>query len=118
MARLHQVNGNVIDHTPSGAVAVGAMVAIGTTLVGIAHRPIAANTLGSLVVAGVAYVDKATGASTDFAVGTKLYLNTSTGKVTSSADSGGQTPTVYPPVGIVLVQPTTAAEEVLVRLGH
>ncbi len=118
MARIYQTNGDVIDHTPSDAVAVGAMVAIGTGMVGIAHRPIAAGALGSLAVAGVAYVDKATGASTDFARGTKLYLNTSTGKVTSSADSGGQTPTVYPPVGIVLVAPTTAAEEVLVLLGH
>lgn len=111
-------SGEVIDHTPSGTVAVGAMVAIGTGMVGIATRPIAANALGALQVEGVADVDKATGASTDFAVGTKLYLNTSTGKVTSSANSGGSTPTVYPPVGIVLVQPATADETVRVKLSR
>ncbi|MBU6222360.1 MAG: DUF2190 family protein [Planctomycetes bacterium] len=118
MARQWQAEGESIDHTPGSAVAVGAMVAIGTGMVGIADRPIAANELGALAVEGVYYVDKATGASTDFAVGTKLYLNTSTGKVTSSANSGGSTPTVYPPVGIVLVQPATTDTEVLVKLSR
>jgi predicted RecA/RadA family phage recombinase len=118
MARVHQLKGDTIDHTPSGAVAAGTMVAIGTGMIGIADRPIPANAKGSLAVTGCWYVDKATGASTDFAVGTKLYLNTSTGKVTSSADSGGATPTVYPPVGIVLVAPATGDELVLVRLSH
>lgn len=114
MARYH-ARGDSIDYTPSSATAVGTMVAIGTGMVGIADRPIAANELGALAVTGLWFVDKATGAGTDFAVGTRLYLNTSTGKVTSSADNGSGTD--YPPVGIVLVQPTTSAEEVLVRLN-
>lgn len=117
MARLVS-EGEAIDHTPGSAVAVGAMVAIGTGMVGIATRPIAANALGALQVEGVAYVDKATGSGTNFAVGTKLYLNTSSGKVTSSADSGGSTPTVYPPVGIVLSQPATTDTEVMVKLSR
>jgi predicted RecA/RadA family phage recombinase len=117
MARFH-AKGDSIDHTPGSAVAVGAMVAVGTGLVGIADRPIAASELGALVVEGVFYVDKATGAGTNFAVGTKLYLNTSTGKVTSSANDGGNPAVAYAPVGIVLVQPTTAAEEVLVKLSR
>lgn len=110
-------SGDKIDHTPGSAVAVGTMVAIGTGLVGIADRPIAANELGALAVSGQWYVDKATGAGTNFAVGTKLYLNTSTGKVTSSATDGGSPATAYPPVGVVLVQPATTDGEVLVLLG-
>jgi len=117
MARYH-AKGDSIDYTPSQAAAVGTMVAVGTGMVGIVDNAIAANQLGALAVEGSFFVDKATGAGTDFAVGTKLYLNTSTGKVTSAADSGGQTPTVYPPVGIVLVQPATSAEEVLVKLSR
>ncbi len=118
MARLWQRQGENVDHTPSSAVAVGAMVAIGTGMVGIADRPIAANELGSLAVEGVFYVDKATGAGTNFAVGTKLYLNTSTGKVTSSANDGGSPAVAYPPVGIVLAQPATTDVEVLVKLSR
>jgi len=118
MARQWQEKGNTVDHTPVGAVAVGAMVAIGTGMVGIADRPIAAGELGALAVEGVYYVDKATGAGTNFAVGTKLYLNTSTGKVTSSATDGGSPAVAYPPVGIVLVQPATTDTEVLVKLSR
>jgi predicted RecA/RadA family phage recombinase len=117
MARYFS-KGDSIDHTPSGAVAVGAMVAIGTGMVGIADRPIAANELGALVVEGLFYVDKATGSGTNFAVGTKLYLNTSTGKVTSSANDGATPPVAYPPVGVVLVQPATTDTEVLVKLSR
>lgn len=104
--------GDKIDHTPGSAVAVGTMVAIGAGMVGIADRPIAANELGALATGGVWSVEKATGASTDFAVGSTVYLNTSTGKAVATNNSGA-----YPPIGVVLVQPTTAAEEVLVLLG-
>lgn len=105
-----------IDHTPSSAVAVGQMVAIGTGMTGIADRPIPANTLGALCVEGVFAVDKATTNGTALTAGTKVYLNTSTGKVTSSANSGGQSPTTYPPVGIVVKDAADADAEVMVLL--
>lgn len=111
-------DGEIIDHTPSSAVAVGAMVAIGTGLVGIANQAIAANVLGSLQVEGVADVDKATGSGTNHAVGTKLYLNTSTGKATASANDGGSPAVAYPPIGIVLVQPATTDALVRVKLSR
>lgn len=117
MAKLVS-DGEMIDHTPGSTVAVGAMVAIGTGLVGVASQAIAANALGALQVEGVADVDKATGAGTNFAVGTKLYLNTSTGKVTSSANDGGSPAVAYPPVGIVLVQPATTDALVRVKLSR
>jgi len=107
-----------IDHTPSSAVAVGQMVAIGTGMVGIADRPIAANTLGALCVDGVFACDKATTAGTALTAGTQVYLNTSTGKVTSSANSGGQSPTTYPPLGVVVADAADGAAEVMVLLGR
>lgn len=44
--------GNAIDHTPVADVAAGAVVVL-NSLVGVASRPIPANTLGSLAVTGV-----------------------------------------------------------------
>lgn len=110
MARYH-AKGDSIDYTPGSATAVGTMVAIGTGLVGIADRPIAANEKGALAIEGLFFVDKATGAGTNFAVGTKLYLDSSTGKVTATSASNA-------PVGVVLVQPATTDAEVLVKLSR
>ena len=95
MARYVSSEGK-IDHTPSSAVAVGEMVAIGTGMVGIADRPIEANKLGALCVSGVFACDKAT----------------------SSANSGGQSPTTYPPLGVVVADAADAAAEVMVLLGR
>jgi len=54
--------GDILDYTPSGAVAAGDVVVIGA-LVGVAPRPIAANALGALVVEGVHSLPCATGAT-------------------------------------------------------
>jgi len=54
--------GDVLDYTPSTAVAAGAVVVVGA-LVGVAPRPIAANALGSLAVEGVFSMPVATGAT-------------------------------------------------------
>jgi predicted RecA/RadA family phage recombinase len=54
--------GDVLDYTPTGAVAAGDVVVIGA-LVGVAPRPIAANALGSLAVEGVFALPCATGAT-------------------------------------------------------
>lgn len=45
-------DGDVIDHTPSSAVAAGEVVVIGA-IVGVAPRPIAANALGAVQIEGV-----------------------------------------------------------------
>lgn len=116
MAR-YVAQGGKIDHTPQAAVAVGAMVAVGTGFVGIADRPIAAGELGALCVEGLWGVEKATGSGTALTAGTAVYLNPTTGKVTASANSGGQSPTTYAPVGMVVADAADAASEVLVLLG-
>jgi predicted RecA/RadA family phage recombinase len=54
--------GDILDHTPSSAVAAGDVVVIGA-IIGVAPRPIAANTLGSLAVEGVFEMPVATGAT-------------------------------------------------------
>jgi predicted RecA/RadA family phage recombinase len=54
--------GDILDHTPSSAVAAGEVVVIGA-IIGVAPRPIAANALGSLQVEGVFEMPVATGAT-------------------------------------------------------
>lgn len=54
--------GDILDHTPSSAVAAGEVVVIGA-IIGVAPRPIAANALGSLAVEGVWEMPVATGAT-------------------------------------------------------
>jgi predicted RecA/RadA family phage recombinase len=54
--------GDILDHTPSSAVAAGDVVVIGA-IIGVAPRPIAANTLGALAVEGVFEMPVATGAT-------------------------------------------------------
>lgn len=66
-------NGCMIDHTPGSAVAAGDVVVI-NKLVTVAPRPIAANTLGAVAVEGVFFLPKPTGAGTDYAAGSKVYM--------------------------------------------
>jgi predicted RecA/RadA family phage recombinase len=64
--------GRAVDYTPTADVAAGDVVVQGD-LVGVARAPIAANTPGALVIAGLFDFAKTTGASTGIAVGTKVY---------------------------------------------
>jgi len=66
-------DGDLIDYTPATGVAAGDVVQI-NKLVGVAPRPIAANTLGAVAIEGVFAFPKPTGAGTDYAAGSKVYL--------------------------------------------
>jgi predicted RecA/RadA family phage recombinase len=55
-------DGKLLDHTPGSAVAAGEVVVIGS-LVAVAPRAIAANTLGALAVEGVWSMPCASGAT-------------------------------------------------------
>lgn len=55
-------DGDLLDYTPSSTVAAGDVVVIGS-LVGVAPRPIAANSLGSLAIEGVWEFPVTTGAT-------------------------------------------------------
>jgi predicted RecA/RadA family phage recombinase len=69
---IYVMDDDIVDYTPSADVASGDVV-VQTDLVGVARAPIAANTLGSLIVEGVFDFPKTTGTSTGIAVGTKVY---------------------------------------------
>jgi len=77
-------DGDAIDYTPGADVAVGDVVVQGD-LVGIARRPIPANTLGALAVAGVFDVPKATGGSTAIAAGANVYWDNTNKRATTTA---------------------------------
>lgn len=76
--------GSSIDYTPGADVAVGDVVVQGD-LVGVAHRAIAANTPGSLAVAGVFDFAKATGAGTAIAAGAACYWADGANQATTTA---------------------------------
>lgn len=80
-------DGNSIDYTPASDVASGAVVVQGD-LVGVAKRPIPANTLGALCVAGVFDFPKASGVGSGIAVGVNAYWDASNGVATTDADGG------------------------------
>jgi predicted RecA/RadA family phage recombinase len=78
-----------IDYTPSSDVAAGDVVAQGD-LVGVARKPIPANTLGSLAVEGVFDVVKA---AVVFAAGAAIYWDADGNPVGGTAGSGAATTT-------------------------
>jgi len=69
-----------IDHTPSGNVVAGQVVAVGG-LIGVATEPIAATVLGSLAIVGQFELDLATGKT--FSAGDPVYVASS-----EATDSG------------------------------
>ena len=79
-------DGESIDYTPGADVAAGAVI-VQVDLVGIAKRPITANTLGALAVDGVFDLPKSTAGGSAIAVGTTVYW--STGSQQATATSAG-----------------------------
>ena len=79
--------GQQIDYTPGADVAAGDVVVQGD-LIGVAKRPIAANTLGALAVSGVFDFAKQAGAGVTFSAGDKVYWDEAN-KVAVTTDGGG-----------------------------
>jgi predicted RecA/RadA family phage recombinase len=79
-------DGGSIDYTPTTAVAAGAVVLQGD-LIGVARTPIAANTLGSLAVAGVFDFAKATGAGSGIAAGATCYWDVADGQAKTDSET-------------------------------
>lgn len=75
--------GNAIDYTPTTAVAAGDVVVQGD-LVGVTRAPIAANTPGSLAVAGVFDFPKAAGTGSAIDAGTKVYWDATANVATTT----------------------------------
>ena len=79
--------GDAIDYTPGSDVAAGDVVVL-TDLIGIARTPIKANERGSLAVAGVFDLPKATGGGTAISAGAKVYWDEAN-TVATTDDGGG-----------------------------
>ena len=79
--------GESIDYTPGADVAAGDVVVQGD-LVGVARTPIAADTLGSLAVAGVFDFPKATGVGSGIAAGATCYWDAADGEAKTDDESG------------------------------
>jgi predicted RecA/RadA family phage recombinase len=84
MSAVFVQDDEMIDYTPTADVAAGAVV-VQNDLVGVALRPIPANTLGSLAVEGVFDVPKATGAGSGITAGTKVYWDATNKVATATA---------------------------------
>jgi predicted RecA/RadA family phage recombinase len=81
MPNLYAGNPIMVDHTPGTAVAAGAVVVVDRSP-RIAHRDIAANTLGALAAKDGIYNFVADGA---IANGRKVFWNAAASKVTLTA---------------------------------
>ena len=113
--------GNSIDYTPGADVALGAVV-VQSDLVGVAQRPIAANTLGSLAVVGVFDFPKATGTGSGVAAGASCYWKPAAGEdpavATIDADDGGEPATAYVLIGKCIKAATDGATTARIRLSQ
>lgn len=90
MQAVFHKSSDVIDYTPSGAVAAGQVVVVGR-LVGVSTRAIGANVLGALTIRGV-FRDFVKDAS-DVAAGDALYWDANGDPVGGTAGSGALTKT-------------------------
>ena len=75
-----------VDYTPTADVASGQVVVQGD-LVGVAKRPISANTPGALATEGIFDFPKATGAGSGIAAGTSVYWDATNNVATATAGS-------------------------------
>jgi predicted RecA/RadA family phage recombinase len=98
-------NGDFLDHVPTADVPQGAIVVIGT-LVGIAHRAIAAGTLGSIALTGVYALPIPAGSVAG--AGDPVFYD----PAVSQLVVGGGAPPGLPRVGL-LVRPLTALDTTL-----
>ena len=77
----YYADGDLIDYTPSSAVAAGDVVLVGDTVT-VAPRPIAAGKLGAVAVEGVFKLPKASGAISQ---GVIVYWDATAGNITTTA---------------------------------
>lgn len=81
MTAIYDYKGEILDFTPTANMAAGDIGFIGG-IAGVASHPIAANELGALGITGVYKV--ATASATTFAVGAKVYYNTTSKLATAT----------------------------------
>lgn len=80
--------GDTIAYTPSSDVAAGAVVVVGTALLGVAMYPIAANARGALAIEGVFAMPVAN--TEALAIGVPVYWDATNSVVTATAEDNIQ----------------------------
>ncbi|MCY2925899.1 MAG: DUF2190 family protein [Planctomycetota bacterium] len=115
MQATYVQEGDMIDYTPTSAVAAGQVVVLGNT-VGIASEPIAASALGALAAEGLFDVAKATGAIT---AGNAVYWDADGDPVGGTAGTGAATTTATSNtyMGLAVADAAETAGTVRVRLS-
>jgi predicted RecA/RadA family phage recombinase len=103
-------DGDSIDHTPVAALAAGTVIVLANAI-GIATRPIPANTLGTLALAGV--FDLPRDPSGLIAQGTTLFWDAAAQRATIDAAAGTN---LY--LGISAMESPDTAAAIRVRLNH
>lgn len=103
-------DGFTIDHTPSGAIAAGAVVVIGS-IVGVAPRAIAANALGAVQIEGVFEMPKAA-SDGGITAGAAVYWDADPGRIVATQTTGD----VF--CGHAVEAASTSATVVKVKLGR
>jgi predicted RecA/RadA family phage recombinase len=84
MGAIFVQDGATVDYTPAADVASGAVV-VQNDLVGVATRPIPANTLGSLAVKGIFDFPKSTAGGSAIAAGITVYWNAGASQATATS---------------------------------
>lgn len=84
MGAIFVQDDDVIDYTPATDTAAGAVI-VQNDLVGVALRPLPANVLGSLAVAGIFDFPKSTAGGSAIAAGTTVYWNAGAQQATATA---------------------------------
>jgi predicted RecA/RadA family phage recombinase len=79
----YYADGDLVDYTPSAAVAAGDVVIL-NDLVAVAPRPIAANKLGAVAVEGIFILPKASGSIGQGAI---VYWDATAGNITTTSSS-------------------------------
>jgi predicted RecA/RadA family phage recombinase len=77
-------DGDYVDYTPGADVVTGQVV-VQNDLIGVATRPIPANTLGALAVEGVFDVPKSTAGGSAIGAGVTVYWNAGAQQATATA---------------------------------
>ena len=104
-------HGDVIEVTPSSALAAGQPFLVGSSLLTIATQPIAANAAGSVATEGVWSIAKGTSNGTAITAGTVLYWDNANSVVTSNSSG-----TVR--CGFAASSASNAASTVTLLLNH
>lgn len=100
-------DGMTIDHTPSGAVAAGDVVVVGS-IVGVAPRAIAANALGAIQIEGVFDIAKD---GNEITAGAAVYYDESESEIVTTASGN-----VF--CGHAIAAAAAGAATVRVKLGR